>query len=68
MPTWAIAAKTSGWCSLIQRNRAGEVMATQSPPVSKSSRAWPASMSSRAWVAERESTLGQAQISRPAAS
>ena len=31
MPTCAISAKTSGSCRAIQRNRAGAVIATQSP-------------------------------------
>ncbi len=41
MPMWAMRPKTSGWCRLIQRNLAGEVMETQSPPVSKIFRASP---------------------------
>ena len=63
MPTWAMAAKTSGWWFLIQRKRAGDVIGTQSPPISKIRRACPLLTSSAASSAARESTLGQAQIS-----
>ena len=65
---WAMRLKTSGWCRLIQRNLAGDVIETQSPPVSKIFRASPALISSAASSPARESTFGQAQISVPAAS
>ena len=68
MPTWAMASHVRGSWSRIQRKRPGDVMATQSPPCSKIRRASPLLTRSSASADARESTLGHAQISRPAAS
>ena len=68
IPTCAIRSKIAGSWARIHRKRAGEVIATQSPPCSKMRRARPLSTSSVASADARESTLGQAQISRPSRS
>ena len=66
--TWATRARTSGSWAMIQSRRAGEVIDTQSPPVSKILRASPRRTRIPASSTARESTFGQAQISVPSSS